>query len=777
MRNIFIRKNIKKKFVFSIVLFFIFSFAYSPQYPFNQIRSVQATGIAIVQTVKYQPTSTGSTVVITLGTSPTPGDVLVAFTSYSQYSVTRTLTAPDSSWTKVDDATYSYDSMSVWWHKVVAGDGTTYTFTISGSAEWRSGVMYELSGVDTATPINQHSIVTSASATSIATTGITPTVLNTMALAAADTDVGASGSLTSTVSSGWTMNQSAIPSYHTTFACERNSLTTDTTTSITTTFTFTKSSSGDVAAAILLNPAPTVTSPTVTTNSASSISVGTATLNGNITATGGANATIEGFASSTNSALSSGVATSSVSGSFGTGTFTGSMGGLTGNTTYYFRAYATNSGGTGYGSILNFLTLPDIPGTPTFSSINATNTTVSWTAPTGGASSYTMEVCSSSTSCNSYASISGTATTTYSLVGNTSYDYAVYGVNTTGNGAFSATSTQLTVPDVPSTPSAGSINSTSAVISWSAPTGGASSYKIERCTGSGCTSFSQIASGITSPYTDSTLSAATTYRYRVRATNATGDGLYSASSADITTLTIGISLTHFRWRTDNGTEISATYPLAQDTSVTNYLFQGDRIRLRFLVSNTGSGSATGYTYTLEQSSSTCTSWIPVPSYTNTGTANDTHWIMDLTSNIADGTPTTDQSALTDPSGGTFVAGYVESLDNTTPALTLGTNQFTELEYSIRSTGFADVGTNYCFRLTNNGSTTNFTYTTEPQATLTDIIYRPSGGGQSIGGEGNGSGPIINGGGVRDAVVNVEGSGSGPIITGGGPGGGGGGSSG
>ena len=42
----------------------------------------------------------------------------------------------------------------------------------------------------------------------------------------------------------------------------------------------------------------------------------------------------------------------------GTGTFTSSITGLTPNTTYYVRAYATNSVGTAYGEELSFTTMP-----------------------------------------------------------------------------------------------------------------------------------------------------------------------------------------------------------------------------------------------------------------------------------------------------------------------------------------------------------------------------------------------------------------------------------
>ncbi len=282
----------------------------------------------------------------------------------------------------------------------------------------------------------------------------------------------------------------------------------------------------------------TQTAPTVTSNAATSITATAATANGNITATGGANATARGFATSTVSNLTSSVSTTTFTGSFGTGAFsaTYSNTNLTGNTTYYFRAYATNPVGTSYGNILNFLTLPDTPGTPTFGTVTATTTVVSWTAPTGGTATYKLQYCvNGSTPCTLSTGLAVTSTTTNPLVGNTTYSYAVRGTNTTGDGVFSASSTQLTLPDVPGTPTFSNITASAMRVSWAAPTGGASTYKVERCTGSGCSNFVEIASGVaTAFYDDSGLDAVTTYRYRIRGTNATGDGLYSTPAEQAT---------------------------------------------------------------------------------------------------------------------------------------------------------------------------------------------------------------------------------------------------
>src|SRR5690606_332382 len=44
----------------------------------------------------------------------------------------------------------------------------------------------------------------------------------------------------------------------------------------------------------------------------------------------------------------------------GTGSFTSNLSGLTANTTYYVRAYATNSVGTAYGNEVSIITVPAI---------------------------------------------------------------------------------------------------------------------------------------------------------------------------------------------------------------------------------------------------------------------------------------------------------------------------------------------------------------------------------------------------------------------------------
>ena len=104
------------------------------------------------------------------------------------------------------------------------------------------------------------------------------------------------------------------------------------------------------------NPGSSSQIPFVTTNVISKISQVAASSGGNITLQGSSSVTVRGVCWSTykNPTTS---CTHTTDGS-GTGSFTSNLTGLTANTTYYVRAYATNSSGTGYGNQISFTTSP-----------------------------------------------------------------------------------------------------------------------------------------------------------------------------------------------------------------------------------------------------------------------------------------------------------------------------------------------------------------------------------------------------------------------------------
>ena len=94
--------------------------------------------------------------------------------------------------------------------------------------------------------------------------------------------------------------------------------------------------------------------PTLTTSEVTDITSETATSGGNITNDGGGNITARGVCWST--AQNPTTANSRTTDEDGTGSFESNLTGLTGATTYFVRAYATNAAGTAYGNQVSFTT-------------------------------------------------------------------------------------------------------------------------------------------------------------------------------------------------------------------------------------------------------------------------------------------------------------------------------------------------------------------------------------------------------------------------------------
>jgi endonuclease I len=131
----------------------------------------------------------------------------------------------------------------------------------------------------------------------------------------------------------------------------------------------------------------TYTLPTILTTDISSITKNGASSGGNVTDDGGPSVTSKGIVWGTSISPTIPSTSSTLDGT-GTGVFASSLSGLSSNTTYYVRAYATNSAGTAYGNEVTFTTLKDEPtnhvtnfvtGTVSSSSIE-----LSWTDASSG---------------------------------------------------------------------------------------------------------------------------------------------------------------------------------------------------------------------------------------------------------------------------------------------------------------------------------------------------------------------------------------------------------
>ena len=119
---------------------------------------------------------------------------------------------------------------------------------------------------------------------------------------------------------------------------------------------------------------------TLTTTPISNLSDTSAQSGGDISSDGGATVTLRGVAYGTSPAPDLNASTTSDGDSVGA--FTSSITGLNRATTYYLRAYATNSVGTAYGQELTFTTLARVSGSLRYdnaSTTSLTNSTVSLT--------------------------------------------------------------------------------------------------------------------------------------------------------------------------------------------------------------------------------------------------------------------------------------------------------------------------------------------------------------------------------------------------------------
>jgi PKD repeat protein len=115
-------------------------------------------------------------------------------------------------------------------------------------------------------------------------------------------------------------------------------------------------------------------------------------------------------------------------------------------------------------------------------------------------------------------------------------------------------SNDTTPPSTPAGPAATPVSSTQIKLAWTASSDnvGVTGYRIERCPGAACTNFvALVATSTATSFTDTGLTPATTYRYRVRAADAAGNlsGYSSVASAitqagaDTTSPTVPTALT------------------------------------------------------------------------------------------------------------------------------------------------------------------------------------------------------------------------------------------
>jgi chitodextrinase len=219
-------------------------------------------------------------------------------------------------------------------------------------------------------------------------------------------------------------------------------------------------------------------------------------------------------------------------------------------------------------------TPPTAPASLTATAASGTQINLSWTASTDnvGVTGYKVERCQGS-GCSNFAQIATPTATSFNdsgLSASTAYSYRVRATDAAGNlsgysNTASATTQGDTVsPSAPTNLAATAASGTQINLSWTASTDnvGVTGYKVERCQGSGCSNFAQIATPTATSFNDSGPSASTAYSYRVRATDAAGNlsGYSNTASATTPSSTLSVSLSPKRAAitTSQGQQFTAT---------------------------------------------------------------------------------------------------------------------------------------------------------------------------------------------------------------------------
>ncbi|TLX67158.1 MAG: fibronectin type III domain-containing protein, partial [Thaumarchaeota archaeon] len=223
--------------------------------------------------------------------------------------------------------------------------------------------------------------------------------------------------------------------------------------------------------------------------------------------------------------------------------------GLIPSTTYMYRVSAINPVGISSPSNTASATTSSIiaiaPGSPTGLTATAASSSqinLSWTAPANNGGSaitgYKIERSTNGgTTWSTIVSNTGSTATTFSdtgLTASTTYMYRVSAINPVGTSSPSNTASATTqaptatAPQPPTGLTATTVSTSQINLSWTAPANNGGSaitgYKIERSTNGG-TTWSTIQSNTASTattFSDTGLTASTTYMYRVSAINPVG---------------------------------------------------------------------------------------------------------------------------------------------------------------------------------------------------------------------------------------------------------------
>jgi len=215
--------------------------------------------------------------------------------------------------------------------------------------------------------------------------------------------------------------------------------------------------------------------------------------------------------------------------------------------------------------------LPAPPTNLSATLVSASRATLSWTDASDNETSFRVERCSAA-DCSDFSEVgtvaAGIATFVDStLTAGTTYRWRVRARNEVGNSAYSGIATlAVAAPAAPSGLAAAVVAPSVVRLTWTDNAANESMALIERCTGAGCTDFTQLAAvagASLSAHDDSSVAADLVYRYRVRVSNAVDASDYSnvagvttvpAAPTGLTATTLSATVIALEWTDASSTE-------------------------------------------------------------------------------------------------------------------------------------------------------------------------------------------------------------------------------
>jgi uncharacterized protein YjbI with pentapeptide repeats len=362
--------------------------------------------------------------------------------------------------------------------------------------------------------------------------------------------------------------------------------------------------------------------------------------------------------------------------------------GLTNGTSYSFTVKAVNATGAGAAATVT-ATPAAVPGPPTALVAKATSNgaSLSWTPPliNGGALVTSYRACSSTSStmfgalCTNITSPTSPATVT-GLTPGTIYYFSIAATNAAGTGLASHVSLGVIPFTTPGAPTGLStvLGNLSVTVSWTAPTlTGFSPIKsyLVTCTGNGVSKSASVSS-ISRSAKVIGLIAGISYDCQVKAFNAAGAGVASATATVVADRTPGAPTSVVTTRGDSQFTVSWAAPVSNGGSVVTsytlvctYLVGTTRTPITVTgpivspVTVTGATNGTTYSCAVRAvnviGAGIAVSKAVTPSTTPT-VPNNVAWTAKAGSAVVTWTPPTD-------TGGALVSGYVATCTSTSPS--------------------------------------------------------------------------------------------------------------